>query len=46
MPTTTQAADWDTGEPQLQLNVRCTSSDCANDLHCFKQTRRMAREGV
>ena len=46
MPTTSQAADWDTGEPQLKLSVRCTSSDCANDLHCFKLTRRMACEGA
>lgn len=23
------------------LKVTCTSSDCANDLHCFKPTRKM-----
>jgi hypothetical protein len=23
------------------LDIHCTSSDCANDLHCFKQLRKM-----
>src|SRR5947199_5312284 len=24
------------------LDIKCTSSDCQNGLHCFKATRRMA----
>ena len=24
------------------LDIHCTSSDCANDLHCFKQLRKMS----
>ena len=27
--------------PEL-LDIRCTSSDCRNGLHCFKSTRQMA----
>lgn len=23
------------------LDIKCTSSDCANDLHCFKQLKKM-----
>lgn len=26
------------------LKITCTSSDCANDLHCFKKSREMAEE--
>ena len=26
------------------LNVRCTSADCENELHCFKQLHRMTDE--
>jgi hypothetical protein len=34
--------DWDTADPEPpKLNVRCTDSDCDNDLHCFKRTQRM-----
>jgi hypothetical protein len=29
--------------PQLKaLKITCTSSDCANNLHCFKKSRKMA----
>lgn len=31
--------------PELKpLKITCTSSDCANDLHCFKKSREMAEE--
>ena len=23
------------------LDIKCTSTDCENDLHCFKQLKRM-----
>jgi hypothetical protein len=26
------------------LKITCTSSDCSNDLHCFKVTQKMAKE--
>jgi Domain of unknown function (DUF4186) len=26
------------------LDIKCTSVDCANDLHCFKQLRKMTGE--
>ena len=26
------------------LNITCTSTDCANDLHCFKQLKKMKPE--
>ena len=26
------------------LNIKCTSADCENDLHCFKQLKKMAEE--
>jgi hypothetical protein len=26
------------------LKIKCTSVDCANDLHCFKQAKKMAPE--
>jgi hypothetical protein len=26
------------------LKITCTSSDCVNDLHCFKKSREMAEE--
>ena len=26
------------------LDVRCTSADCENDLHCFKQLQRMTED--
>ena len=25
------------------LQIKCTASDCDNDLHCFKATRKMAQ---
>ncbi|WP_019914319.1 DUF4186 family protein [Paenibacillus sp. HW567] len=27
------------------LNIKCTDSDCENDLHCFLSTKKMAKEG-
>ena len=27
-----------------QLNIKCTSADCENDLHCFKQLKKMTDE--
>ena len=27
-----------------QLNIKCTSADCENDLHCFKQLKKMTEE--
>ena len=39
---TEQPDDWDTDTDELpDLKVRCTDSDCDNDLHCFKRTRKM-----
>src|SRR5262245_35021556 len=26
------------------LKITCTSSDCKNDLHCFKSTQKMRKE--
>lgn len=35
-----------TAKPVLEpLKVTCTSSDCDNDLHCFKATRKLRDEG-
>ncbi len=35
------------GRAQLEpLDIKCTSSDCDNDLHCFRRTRRMRPEQV
>lgn len=42
----TANADWDDAPEPAPLKVKCTDSDCANDLHCFKQTRAMAEEGA
>ena len=28
------------------LNIQCTSADCANGLHCFKQTKRWAQANL
>lgn len=28
----------------LPLNIKCTSTDCENDLHCFKQLKKMTPE--
>lgn len=37
--------DWDAGASEApSLNVKCTDSDCDNDLHCFKRTRRMVKD--
>ncbi len=41
-----QADDWDDAGPAEPLGVKCTDSDCGNDLHCFKRTRAMARENA
>ena len=27
-----------------QLNIKCTSADCENELHCFKQLKKMTEE--
>lgn len=43
---TGQTDDWDTEAAPRPLKIRCTDSDCGNDLHCFKQTRQMAQAGV
>ena len=29
---------------QTPLDIKCTSADCENDLHCFKQLKRMTAE--
>ncbi|WP_339734805.1 DUF4186 family protein [uncultured Gimesia sp.] len=32
--------------PKLKpLKVKCTDSDCKNDLHCFKATQKLKKEG-
>ena len=28
----------------MQLNIKCTSADCENELHCFKQLKKMTEE--
>jgi hypothetical protein len=28
------------------LDIHCTSSDCENGLHCFRQTRKMAKANI
>jgi hypothetical protein len=28
------------------LDIKCTSSDCENGLHCFRATRRLVRENL
>ena len=39
--------DWDEITPApAKLGVRCTDSDCENDLHCFKRTRKMISDGA
>lgn len=43
---TLPAEDWDDPRPPAPLRVKCTDSDCENDLHCFKQTRQMAKQGA
>ena len=27
-----------------RLNIKCTSADCENELHCFKQLKKMTEE--
>lgn len=34
------------GEPLQPLKIACTASDCGNDLHCFKKTKRMNPDRV
>ena len=43
----TENDDWDdeSATPRPLLKVTCTDTDCENDLHCFKQTRAMAKTG-
>lgn len=38
--------EWDDAPEPPPLKVKCTDSDCDNDLHCFKQTRKMAEQGA
>ncbi|NEQ81108.1 MAG: DUF4186 family protein [Moorea sp. SIO2I5] len=33
--------DWNTEEELKPLKLSCTSADCKNNLHCFKQTQKM-----
>lgn len=33
--------DWNTEEELKPLKLSCTSTDCKNNLHCFKQTQKM-----
>ena len=28
----------------MQLNIECMSADCENELHCFKQLKKMTEE--
>lgn len=35
------STDWNAEEELKPLKLKCTSSDCKNNLHCFKQTRKM-----
>ena len=34
------ADEWNAEEELKPLNIKCTSTDCENDLHCFKQDQR------
>lgn len=43
---TQPADDWDDAPEPPPLKVKCTDTDCDNDLHCFKQTRQMAKQGA
>lgn len=36
------ATDPNAEQPLKPLDIRCTRSECGSDLHCFKQTRKMA----
>lgn len=40
------AADPNAEQPLKPLDIRCTRSECGSDLHCFKQTRKMARHQI
>lgn len=33
--------EWNADEELKPLKIQCTSTDCDNNLHCFKQTRKM-----
>lgn len=35
------STDWNAEEELKPLKLKCTSSDCEKELHCFKQTRKM-----
>ncbi len=35
------STDWNAEEELKPLKLKCTSSDCKNNLHCFKPTRKM-----
>ncbi|NEP81326.1 MAG: hypothetical protein F6K39_26070 [Okeania sp. SIO3B3] len=34
------ADEWNAEEELKPLKIKCTSTDCENDLHCFKQDQR------
>lgn len=38
------ADEWNAEEELKPLKIKCTSTDCKNDLHCFKQDQR--KKGV
>lgn len=29
-----------------KLNIKCTDSDCSNNLHCFKPTKKLIKKGL
>jgi hypothetical protein len=29
-----------------KLNIKCTDSDCTNNLHCFKPTKKLIKQGL
>jgi hypothetical protein len=40
------ADDQDVEDVPKPLGIKCTSSDCDNGLHCFRQTRRLRRDNI
>lgn len=38
--------DWDDASEPAPLKVKCTDSDCENDLHCFKLTKALIEQGA
>ena len=38
--------DKPTAQPTLKpLKIKCTDSDCSNNLHCFLTTKKLAAQG-